>query len=156
MRKTILFFAVLFFVNAAFPQIEIGSSSYINKGRKGNYPKKEINYIIYYVQEYEQSIAISYYPVNYPKFKYLIAGFETLDSLVNWLNSPRGYYHTNVALVEPKHVLLDETQIIAIYDLKNAQKIELSLIQEEKKLEKRVEIQEMKWTDKFYKVKNQE
>jgi hypothetical protein len=74
--------------------------------------------------------------------------FLTLDEMLSWLN------HGTLTLdSSQKTVAVNQGDIIAIYDLSTAKKIELELKTEEVVKPKRVEIQEERWTNEEWRVK---
>lgn len=72
-----------------------------------------------------------------------IKGFNTEKELFDWINSTSWLYADG-----RKDVRIEPENIVAIYDLSKAKKIELELKEEQKVIEKKVEIQEEKWIDR--------
>ena len=70
------------------------------------------------------------------------AGFHTEKELFDRVNSGTWFRS------ERKDVSIEPENIIAIYDLSTAKKIEVTLKEEEKVIQKKVEIQEEKWIDR--------
>jgi uncharacterized membrane protein YciS (DUF1049 family) len=74
--------------------------------------------------------------------------FLTLDEMLGWLN-----VGTLTMGNHAKVVRLQKEDIIAIYDLSTAKKVELELKTEEVVKPKRVEVQEERWTNEEWRVK---
>jgi hypothetical protein len=72
-----------------------------------------------------------------------IKGFNTEKELFDWINSTSWLYADG-----RKDVRLEPENIIAIYDLSKAKKLEVQLKEEQKVIQKKVEIQEEKWIDR--------
>lgn len=99
-----------------------------------NKEKKSYNYILVY-RKWEASPRY----VNGMSFQYYdwitrTIGFENWDELIKWLNSS-----DYISFNGEKQVRINEDELIAIYDLTKAEKINVKLIIEEK-----IEIQEKK------------
>jgi len=71
-------------------------------------------------------------------------GFETWKKLIDWINSSNYAYYEG----GQKRVRVEEDDLIAIYDLSKAEKIEMKLTEKEVVIKEHIEIEEEKWTDK--------
>jgi len=107
--------------------------------------QRNIRYIIIYQNIEQRSRSSGGSLVMVQEMVTKISGFETLNGMLTWLND-NGWGGKPQARI-------DEDQFIAAYDLDDAKKIDLKFVKEEKILPKRVEIQEEKWTETKWKVK---
>ena len=112
-------------------------------------PKKEYCYIVVY-REWESSwvsdtmggTTIKYY------WHTNICGFEDMESLKKWLNNPGGYWFDS-----QKRVRLNKNELIGIYDLTTAKKINATIKTEEKTIEKHIEVEKESWIDYEWELK---
>lgn len=109
-------------------------------------PKANYKYVLVYRvwQQSWQQRGDAMSPVN--KWVTEIEGFNSLEDLMAWLN-------IKDFLGRPM-VRLSDNELIAIYDLSKAKKVQLDLKTENKSLPKRVEVQEEKWTEQHYELGN--
>lgn len=140
--KTRIISIVLLLSTVAFAQFNMESPN-------NNVPKQKYDYIVIY-RTWEQthvshgdSFTFKYDWVNY------IEGFNTLKQLMEWLNSSLYLFVPD----KQKRTRLTEDELIAVYDLTKAEKIELQFISKNKSLPKRIEVQEEKWVDTEWRTK---
>lgn len=152
MKKVFLLLIEFFIYATAHSQIRISQDVDILKTT----PKEDFRFIVIY-RKPNFGFNFGSINLNGPSAKsneiqYYTELFKTIDELIKWLNTPDYYIFTGEE--EPmKKVRLNGDELIAIYDLHKAKKIPYSLIREEKKTEKKVVVEEQKWTDFFYELK---
>jgi hypothetical protein len=141
--KTVLAILSLLSSGIMFTQINFG-------GHDKSVPKSNYNYIIIY-REWEQ-IHVSMGDSYTFKMDWVtkIEGFESWEQLIKWLNNSQYLF---MPVDNQRRTRITEDELIAVYDLSKADKVELQFISEEKSLPKRVEIQAEQWTDTEWRKK---
>jgi hypothetical protein len=116
---------------------------------------KPVNYVVVYLKYQDNYFNITYATSSTSpsreSFWYAeTAGFETIDAVIKWLNqSNTVYYDGN----EHKQARLKPEDLIGIYCIKDARKIELEFVEEKKVKEKHIEIQKDEWTNTSWRLK---